>query len=410
VQFREHVLENGLTIIAECNPDAYSTALGYFVDAGARDESDETSGVSHFLEHMLFKGTSKRSAWEVNRDLDSMGSQSNASTNQERTVYYAAVLPEFQDPMVELLSDLMRPALREEDFDVEKDVIIEEIQTSADQPPYGGYEKSLELYYRQHPLSRSVLGTVESIKALKVEQMREYFQQRYSPQNLTLAASGNVDFDALIAKAEACCGDWAPFASTRDLTRSTAGSGVEVMVKDDSSQEYVMQLAAGPSATDDDRIAARLLATILGDDSGSRFYWEMIDTGLAEYLDVSCHEYQGDGLLATFLCCAPDQAADNLERIHRIELAAQTDGVREEELVQARNKICSHVALSSERPLNRLFALGVSWLQRHQYRPLSETIGSYTKVTVKDIHAVLEKYPLTENVTVAVGPLKSLKS
>src|SRR3954453_10106761 len=122
MQFRQHTLDNGLEIVAETSPDAYSAAYGFFVRTGARDESDEVSGVSHFLEHMVFKGTAKRTAAEVNRDLDALGSKSNAYTSEEQTVYYASVLPEYQESVVEILSDMLRPALRQEDFDVEKDV------------------------------------------------------------------------------------------------------------------------------------------------------------------------------------------------------------------------------------------------------------------------------------------------
>ncbi|MCA9211791.1 MAG: insulinase family protein, partial [Planctomycetales bacterium] len=137
--FREQRLDNGLEIIAECNDNAYSTAIGFFVNAGSRDENAENSGVSHFLEHMTFKGTPKRSAADVNRELDEIGSHSNAYTSEEHTVYYATVLPEYQSNAVDLLADIMRPSLRQEDFDTEKKVIIEEILRSEDQPPYGAF-------------------------------------------------------------------------------------------------------------------------------------------------------------------------------------------------------------------------------------------------------------------------------
>ena len=127
MEFRNQTLDNGLQVIAECNPNAYSSAFGFFVNTGSRDETDVISGVSHFLEHMVFKGTPKRTAADVNRELDEIGSQSNAYTSEEHTVYYASVLPEFQANVVDLLGDIMRPSLRKEDFEVEKKVILEEI-------------------------------------------------------------------------------------------------------------------------------------------------------------------------------------------------------------------------------------------------------------------------------------------
>jgi predicted Zn-dependent peptidase len=408
VQFREHRLDNGLEIIAECNPQAYSMAMGFFVKTGARDESDEIAGVSHFLEHMAFKGTSKRSAADVNRELDEMGSHSNAQTGEERTMYYAAVLPEFQDRTVELLSDIMRPALRENDFETEKQVIIEEILMYEDQPPYGAHEKCMAAHFGTHPLGRSVLGTVESVGGMKPSQMQAYFQQRYSPRNITLAAAGKVDFDRLVAEADKHCGSWKPFESPRDTPRAAPHSGFQLFHKEASSQQYSTQISGGPSANDEDRYAGRILATVVGDESGSRFFWDLIDTGLAECAAMGAYEFQGTGILMTFLCCAPDQTAENLQRIRDIELELQQHGISDTELVQAKSKICSHIVLQSERPASRLFATGVNWLQRREYRTVREIVDSYQAVTRADVAAVLEKYPLTVNTTVTIGPLTEL--
>ena len=149
MRFRQQTLPNGLDIIAECNPAAYSAAFAFFVQTGSRDETDALSGVSHFLEHMAFKGTPTRSAADVNRELDEMGAHSNAFTSEEQTVYYVTVLPEYQDRALDLLSDLMRPALRPADFETEQQVILEEIAKYDDQPPFGAHEKSMALHFRR---------------------------------------------------------------------------------------------------------------------------------------------------------------------------------------------------------------------------------------------------------------------
>src|SRR4029453_7889772 len=146
--------------------------------------------VSHFLEHMMFKGTPSRTAEDVNRDFDEMGAHYNAFTSEENTVYYAAVLPEHQSRAVELLADIIRPSLREEDFNTEKKVIIEEIRMYEDQPPFGADEKGKAVHFGKPPLGRSVLGTVQSIEQLPVDAMRGYFRNRYSPGNITLVAAG----------------------------------------------------------------------------------------------------------------------------------------------------------------------------------------------------------------------------
>ena len=189
MKFREHQLNNGLTIIAECNDKAYSNSMAFFVRTGSRDETADIAGVSHFLEHMVFKGTPRRSAADVNRELDELGSHSNAFTSEEQTVYYATVLPEYQSDVIDLLADIMRPSLREEDFSTEKQVIIEEILKYEDQPPFGAHEKCMEAYFGDHPLGKNVLGTVESVGDMTAEGMRTYFQSRYSPGRIATALS-----------------------------------------------------------------------------------------------------------------------------------------------------------------------------------------------------------------------------
>ena len=404
MEFRKQTLDNGLEIVAECAPHAYSAAVGFFVKCGARDESDENHGVSHFLEHMAFKGTAVRSAADVNRELDEIGSHSNAYTSEEQTVYFAAFLPEYQAQAVELLSDILRPALRPTDFETEKLVILEEIAKYEDQPPFGAHEKCMAAHFGSHPLGRSILGTVESVTRLTCDRMMDYFRQRYSPRNIVLVAAGNVDFDALVALAERCCGQWTPFDAPREVRRAGPHQGRKVFHKPAAVQQYVVQISDGPALEDEDRYAGRLLATILGDDSGSRMFWELVDPGDAETAAMNACEYQGTGLLMTQLCCLPEDTPDNFARIADLLAEAQADGVTEAELTQARSKIRSHLVLQSERPINRLFAVGGNWIARRRYRTLREVIESYQQVTTDDIAALLAKYPLTVQTTVAVGP------
>jgi predicted Zn-dependent peptidase len=410
LEFREHVLPNGLDVVAECNAEAHSTALGFFVKTGARDESDEIAGVSHFLEHMAFKGTAKRSADDVNREFDEMGAHYNAFTSEEKTVYYAAVLPEYQRAALGLLSDILRPALRDDDFVTEKKVIIEEIRMYADQPPFGADDRVRSNHFGKHPLGRSVLGTVESISDLKVEAMRDYFRRRYSPRNIALVAAGQVDFKALVAAAEECCGDWEPFEAPREVERAAPHAGFECLLKESATQEYVLQLANGPSATDDDRFAAKLLATVLGDDSGSRLFWELVDPGLVENANLGHYDYEGTGIYMTYLSCDPDATADNLRRVQEIYRRVEADGVTAAELEQAKNKINSRVVLSSERPRGRLFNLGSNWTYRREYRSVKDDLDAVDAVTLEQLSAVLSKYPLTVSTTIAVGPLADVAS
>src|SRR6266478_9126084 len=153
--FHQHTLPNGLTIIGETSPPAKSAAVGFFVRTGSRDETPEVSGVSHFLEHMVFKGTPRRSSLDVNRDFDRIGAFSNAYTSEENTVFYAAILPEYLPQAVDILADILRPSLRGEDFDMEKNVILEEIGMYEDQPASMIYDHAKKAYFDGHPLGNS---------------------------------------------------------------------------------------------------------------------------------------------------------------------------------------------------------------------------------------------------------------
>jgi predicted Zn-dependent peptidase len=405
VKFRSATLDNGLEVVAECNDSAHSLGIGFFVRTGARDESDELAGVSHFLEHMAFKGTPRRSAEEVNRHFDEIGAHYNAFTSEESTVYYASVLPEYQAASVELLADIMRPSLRVDDFDLEKKVILEEIQMYADQPPFGMDDHIKALHYGRHPMAHSVLGTIDTVGSLSAEQMREYFEARYVPGNVFVAAAGRVDFDALVRQVAEHCQGWSPRIAPRDKPAARSNTAFECVTRESSTQQYLLQLADGPASEDADRYAAKLLATILGDDSGSRLYWELVDPGLAETASVGHYEYQGLGMMFTWLSCAPEDAQENFARLQEVYQTAETKGLSEEELRQARSKVKSRVVLGSERPRSRLFNVGGNWMQRREYRSVSNDLATLDDVTLDDVHAVLARFPLTRATTVTIGPL-----
>ena len=369
---------------------------------------DEVAGVSHFLEHMCFKGTPRRTADQVNQEFDEIGAHYNAFTSEESTVYYASVLPEYQEACIDLLADILRPSLREDDFQMEKKVIIEEIQMYLDQPPFGMDDRIKQLHLGTHPLARSVLGTAETISDLSSEQMRSYFEWRYNPQNVFVAAAGRIDFDALCKQVESRCGDWEPSEAQRATPAPGCTSNFELVQRDSTTQQYVLQLANAPASEDESRYAAKLLATILGDDSGSRMYWEITDPGLAESASLGHYEYQGLGMYYAWMACEPDATAANLDRMEAIFRAVEQEGVTSDELSQAKNKVKARVVLGSERPRSRLFNVGGNWLQRREYRSVAEDLAAVDDVTRDHIASVLKRYPLTAHSTITVGPLKSL--
>jgi predicted Zn-dependent peptidase len=408
MQFLRETLDNGLEVVAECSEGAVSTSVGFFVGAGARDETDALSGVSHFLEHMTFKGTADLSADEINRRFDQMGASANAFTSEEDTVYYAAVLPTHQHDAVDLLGRMMRPALREEDFDTEKLVILEEIRMYDDQPPFGADDRCRAAFFGGHPLARSVLGSVESIEQLPVTAMRHYHRHRYAPGNLVLAASGAVDFPALVESAKRLCGDWEPGTSA-DRRHPSAGlpaaSTTEQIVRPAAALEYVIRMSAGPSADDEARWAAKMLAIVLGDDSGSRLYWELVDSGAAEHASVHHHDFLDAGLFGTQLSCDAEDAEPLMEQILDIYRTAATGGISRDEWERARNKLSSRVVLAGERPRRRLFAVGLEWAHERVYRSVADDLRIVESVTLEGLHDVLARWPLDgPAATVFAGP------
>jgi predicted Zn-dependent peptidase len=411
VPFHSHALDNGLQIIGETSPSARSVALGFFVRTGARDETEEVSGVTHFLEHMVFKGTPHRSALDVNRDFDRIGAHYNAFTSEENTVFYAAVLPEYLPPAVDILADILRPSLRPEDFDMEKNVIIEEIGMYEDQPMWSAYDHAKRVYFADHPLGKSILGTADSIRALTRDQMHGYFQRRYVAPNITVVAAGHFDWPALVRLVRERCGGWEAGPVGRKGVRPAHGSGAfEVLKKAKVTQEHVFLISEGPPVSSPLRYAADTLALVIGDDSGSRLYWALVDPGRADSADTSFHDYEGTGSFYTSFSCEPRKTAKNLAIVHDVLRAVQKESVTEKELRQAKSKILSRVVRSSERPMGRMQAIGNSWTYLHRYRTVDEELAAFEAVSLKTIRKLLDRYPLDRVTTLALGPLGNVKS
>jgi len=408
--FCKTTLACGLRIAAEVDPRGYSASLGYFVRTGARDESDVEAGVSHFLEHMMFKGTARRTAADVNRELDELGGQSNAYTSEEQTVYYATVLPKYQDRIIDLLTDMMRPSLTDADFQTERQVILEEIAKYEDSPPFGAFERAMERYFGPRGLGRRILGTNESITAMTSSVMRDYFSRRYSPENIVLAAAGNVDFDSLVEQATRLTDNWnrlenADAPPPDDPNVFPEGiSNEETIETPDASQAYLVRVSSAPKINDPRRYATRLLSTILGDESGSRFFWEMIDTGRAEACAMWPQEFGDCGALFTYLVSHPDELTANRKSIDTLIEQVIRDGVTEDELQRAKNKTLASCIMQSDRPSNRLFGVGNGWQMRGEYLELDEMLDRYRRVTVADIaRAANESFASTPTETYALA-------
>ena len=404
MEFTHKQLENGLNIVGEVSDSFQSAAVGFFVKTGSRDETAEINGVSHFLEHMLFKGTEKLTALDVNAAFDRTGAQFNAFTSEENTVYYAAVLPEYLNEVADIWCQLMRPSLRDEDFDMEKNVILEEIAMYEDMPHFDVMDRARSLHFKDHPCGNSVLGTNESIKALTSAQMREYFENRYSPENITVICCGNFDWDSFCSLVEDRCGDWKKHKAIRSLSDCAGSCEKTIVNRDNLVREHICQVWASVSAQDDRRYAATLLGMILGDDTGSRFFWSLIDTAIAEIASVQYEYLDGVGANYSYLRCSKENSklvakivAQELEKLY-------ADGITQEELTMAKNKVLSTVTLKNEIPMGRLIEVGFNFSYLGEYKTVEEEVAAIKSVTAESINKLIKDFDIRNFTQVTLSP------
>ena len=397
-RFYEATLENGLKVIAEVNPEAKSAAMGYFVKTGARDETKEESGISHFLEHMVFKGPEDMDAYAVNLAFDRMGAQYNAFTSDENTVYYGAVLPELLPELLELFTKLMRPALREADFEMERKVILEEIALYEDRPEFVAYERAREHYFRDHPLANRVLGTKESIEKMTREQMAAYHARRYVPGNMVLAFAGKLDWEEVLDRAAALTAGWKPGTAGRDYPPFTPTPARVAEPYPRAKQSYLVGVYPGFSARDERRYVASVLASVLGDAGSSRLHWALVDKGLVENAGAGHEEHDELGTFVVYATTRPE----NRERVAEIlgeELGRLTsEPPTDEEILRAKTKAKTQIVFAGETPMKRLFHLGLSYAYTGRYEPLSEVLKKVEAVRREDLADYLAEGPFEKGV------------
>ncbi|MHC5165544.1 MAG: M16 family metallopeptidase [Planctomycetota bacterium] len=402
--FQQFTLDNGLTIIGEVNRKARSASVGFFVRTGARDETPHISGVSHFLEHMLFKGTDELSALEVNAAFDRLGAKFNAFTSEENTVYYAAVLPEYLLDVSGLWMQLMRPSLRDDDFEIEKNVILEEIAMYKDLPQFDVMDQARTLHFGQHPCSHSVLGSNESVSELSAKQMRSYFSERYAPNNMVLVCSGNFDFEALCQLAEKKCSGWERANVSREL-EDFPGTFKSIHIQNNNlTRHHICLLSHTLSMQDPQRYAASLLGMIIGDDSGSRYYWGLTEPALAEIAAMQCESMDGTGAYYSYICCDPEKSSAVLGVIRNIFSELGKKGICESELEAAKNKMLSAVTIRCEQPMGRLVSLGFNWVYNQQYRSVQQDVDAIKAVSITDISNLIQQLNPAKFTMLSLGP------
>ncbi len=402
--YTQVTLDNGLRVVIEQMPDVRSAAAGFLVDTGARDETAPQAGVSHFLEHMMFKGTSKRHWRDITKDFDNLGSTYNAYTSEDRTIYYGWVRQTDLDAQIEILADMMTSTLPEEEFNMERNVVLEEIAMGKDQIEHVAFDFLQEKVFEGHPLAWPILGYESTVQALTRDQMWAYFQKRYAPDNMMLVVAGNIDPDEVIKSIHRHCGHWKPSGTTSSRVPPKMHSGTDVLPLDRFRQQIVaITVPAAPAGGVEAEIATAV-ATILGGEN-SRFFWNIVQTGISPRAGAFHYEYSDGGMILLYGSCQPD----NCEKLHdamRQEARRMSDeGVEEHEVQRVRNRRRTSLAIEAEVPYHRLTQLMDDMQYRAQPRTVETMLAEVDQITVDSVRDYLNKFPLSvAGHLVSVGP------
>src|SRR5215469_2921466 len=396
--FYEHRLSNGLQIVAQPMPDFESAAVSFYVRTGSRDEPDPSiAGVSHFLEHMVFKGTKTLDWQEITLAFNKIGAEINAFTSHESTVFYARVLGEYLERAVELLSDMMYPRLAESDFETEKEVIVNEIARSEDQPYNLAFRRMMQTYFGDHPLGHDVLGSRESIRNMRIEQMRDYWNRRYAANNIILAVAGNFGWEHIVSLAERHCANWHTGESGRHVEAYEPAQPINDIIIDDNLKQQIMILAMpAVDLNDPDYYAANLGGSILGDSDGSRLFWNIYQKGLAESASAGIWSMEGTGMMIMEANSTPEEAPHVLKLLRAELNSLLEDGIYEDELRRAKDKWISSMVLSSESTFSRMRSLASDWVVEGRLISIEEEIERIEKVTSEDVMRSLRRFPMRD--------------
>ncbi|GGL97372.1 M16 family metallopeptidase [Deinococcus aerophilus] len=403
-----HHLVNGLTLLLAPDPHAQTVAAGYFVNTGARDERAHEMGVSHFLEHLMFKGSERLPAGVLNGRLDDLGGQSNAFTGEEATVYHAACLPEQTAELLDTLTELMRPALRPEDLEAERGVILEEIAMYADQPGVRVIDEVRADYWGGHPLGHLILGTVQTVGALTRDALVRNHRERYGADRVTLALTGAFDAQAVLDWAQLHLTGWPAAASPALEAPPVPVHPGHTRVVHDPELARVQVAAAAPGlpVTHPLREAAGVLADLIGGENGA-LYWALLDTGLADSADLAHLEYRDAGSFEGGFSCDPARTQDVLNTFRTVLRNAESL-ITDVAVRRAARKLAVSTLLRAETPEGQLFALGMEHLATGRAVTTEELVDRCARVSAEDVREVLRLCPLDRLTVVALGPLEKL--
>jgi predicted Zn-dependent peptidase len=397
-------LDSGVRIVTEAMPSVRSVSLGYWIGTGSRNEREPEAGLSHLIEHLLFKGSDKYASLEIDQLFDAMGAELNAGTGKETTSLYARVIDAHLADAFDVMSEMVwRPAFR--DIDSEREVILEEIAMYEDDPQDKVFDVLGEAVFGTHPLGRTIIGTAEVVAGTPVEQIAAFHRARYVPRNVVIAAAGAVDHDALVELAAArvpasgaLAGEPAPVDG--ELPRQVR------FERKDTEQYHVCVGGLGLARDDTRRFALRVLDTIFGGTSSSRLFQEVREQrGLAYAISSFTGQYADSGQVGLYVGTRPDNLAAALDVIARELERLRREPASAEELARAKENLKGRVVLSLESTGARMNRLGSHILGGVPLLTVDELIAQIDAVTQDDLVALAGELFAPERLSVAgIGP------
>jgi predicted Zn-dependent peptidase len=402
---RTERLPSGLALATERMGEARSVCIGFWVGTGSRDEDHGQAGASHFLEHLLFKGTDERSPSAIAEAVDEVGGDFNAFTTKEYTSFYIRLLAEHLPLGLDILSDIMwRPALRASDLEAERQVILDEILMHADEPSDEASEQSSAALFPDHPLGREVLGSEESVTAMAADRIRDFFDRHYRPGNMVAAVAGHLDHDEVTEGLEARFGGTGGGSVPE---RSAPDDRVEPVrvTRRSTEQTHLILSARSVDRRDPRRYALAVLNHVLGGGLSSRLFQEIRERrGLAYSVWSERVAYQDAGVVSVGLGTAPEHVAEVLD-IATTELAALgAEGITERELAIAKGNLRAETLLACEDSGARMSRIGAGLLLHGEILTVDEVLARVEALTVDEIHAAARDLASAPRTLSVVGP------
>ena len=391
--YKKHVLENGLTIIGEEIPYVKSISLGVWINAGSRIEDEEISGVSHFIEHMLFKGTKNRTSKQIASEIDNLGGQINAFTSKECTCYYVKLLNSHIDIGIDVLSDMiLNSKFDEEDLDKERSVIIEELKMYEDSPEDLAYDLLTENIYKDDALGMNIIGTEESLKRLNREKLLEYFNKYYVPNNSVISISGNFNFNEIINKIEEKFKNWKKRDVDIDIKQAEFKSCFLSKNKDIEQVNLALSLEAVPLENDEEVYALAVINTVLGGSISSRLFQKIREEkGLVYSIYSSQSLYRKCGELGIFASMSNDHLKEVYESIIEEIKTMKKHYLTDIEIKESKEQLKGSYILGLESTSSRMMSIGRSLLLNNKVESTDDILKSIDNVDSEIVKIVIDK-------------------